>query len=294
MKRSARVSPLLLAIAFLGACDAETSLQLTPEVLPAGVCPEPHQNPGGAALSGDWGTVTPISNGVEYEINEGYTARICAKGGPGYSILTVPGPASGTVLTPENEGGNIPDLSHWSVTDITGGGTTSSTTTPTTSTTSAEDTTTAPDGGATTTIDDGTTVTQGEITTTTGAGDTTTTEDGDTTTTTIADVTITTDPGATTTSEEGTPVTEGEGPGDPTTTVEVGAGGVTTTPDGEGEGTLDPTQETSTTGDEVAGASDETLPRTGTGQMSLSGLAALSLVAGAILLLLVRRRSRED
>lgn len=43
----------------------------------------------------------------------------------------------------------------------------------------------------------------------------------------------------------------------------------TTTPGGEGECELDPTQETSTTGDEVAGASDETLPRTGTGQMSL-------------------------
>ena len=90
----------------------------------------------------------------------------------------------------------------------------------------------------------------------------------------------------------------GAGGVNPTTTVEVGAGDVTTTPDGEGGaeggGTLDPSQETSTTGDEVAGGSDETLPRTGTGQVSLSGLAGLSLAAGAILLLLVRRQSRED
>jgi LPXTG-motif cell wall-anchored protein len=79
--------------------------------------------------------------------------------------------------------------------------------------------------------------------------------------------------------------------------VEVGAGGVTTTPnsqgEGEGEGTLDPSQESSTTGDEVAGGSDE-LPYTGPGEVSLGGLGGLLLGAGAILLLLVRRRSRED
>ena len=100
---------------------------------------------------------------------------------------------------------------------------------------------------------------------------------------------------ATTTSGEGPPVTEGGGTVNPTTTVEVGAGGVTTTPGGEGdgEGTLDPSQEASTTGDEVAGGSDETLPVTGTGQVTLSGLAGMLVGAGAILLLLVRR-SRED
>jgi LPXTG-motif cell wall-anchored protein len=84
--------------------------------------------------------------------------------------------------------------------------------------------------------------------------------------------------------------------------VEVGAGGLTTTPEGEGEGqgegegegTLDPGQETSTSGDEVAGTSDESLPYTGAGQVSLGGLGGLLLGAGVILLLLVRRRSPED
>lgn len=196
-----------------------------------------------------------------------------------------------------------PDL-EYNLSHVCPGSTTTTSTTTTTTTT-----TTTLGADTTTTIDVETTISQaGDSTTTATGGDTTTAAGGDPTTTaaseattTIGDVTITTDPGATTTSSEGPPVTEGQGPGDPTTTVEVGAGGVTTTPGGEGEGegpgesegTLDPTQETSTTGDEVAGASDETLPRTGSGQMSLSGLAGLSLAAGAILLLLVRRRSRE-
>jgi LPXTG-motif cell wall-anchored protein len=86
--------------------------------------------------------------------------------------------------------------------------------------------------------------------------------------------------------------------------VDIGAGGLTTTPEGEGEGqgegegegegTLDPGQETSTSGDEVAGTSDESLPYTGAGQVSLGGLGGLLLGAGVILLLLVRRRSPED
>ena len=321
MKRGAQVASLLFAIAFLGACDAETSLEPTPEVVRGSVCPPPHEDPDRIS-TGPWGTVTPISNGVEYEVNAGYTVTICAKGGSlgdGYNKVTVTGPQSGTLSTPENAGGNIPDLSHYSVSGITQSGTTSSSSSSSSSSsTSSSSITTTTEFVTSTTTDETTTLTQAEVTTTeagdtttTGAGDTTTTADvdattttaagntsstgsADTTTTTIGNVTITTDPGATTTSGEGPPVTEGEGPGDPTTTVEVGAGGVTTTPGGEGEGTLDPTQETSTTGDEVAGASDETLPRTGTGQMSLSGLAALSLLAGATLLLLVRRRSRED
>ena len=143
-----------------------------------------------------------------------------------------------------------------------------------TTTSAGGDTTTAAGGGSTTTIDRETTITQGGDTSTTeGGSDTSTTAGGNTsttggsdTTTTIGDVTITTDPGATTTSGEGPPVTEGGGGEAPTTTVEVGAGGLTTTPDGqgegegEGEGTLDPSQETSTTGDEVAGVSDEPFP----------------------------------
>ena len=54
---------------------------------------------------------------------------ICAKGGSlgdGYNTVTVTGPQSGTLSTPENAGGNIPELSHYSVTGITEGGTTSS------------------------------------------------------------------------------------------------------------------------------------------------------------------------
>ncbi len=271
MKRSALVS-LLFAIALLGACDAETSLEPTPEVIRGSVCPRPHEEPG-RVTTGPWGTVTPISNGVEYQVNEGYTVTICAKGGSlgdGYNTVTVTGPQSGTLSTPENAGGNIPELSHYSVTGIIEGGTTSSssssssssststsssittttelvtsTTTDETTTLTEAEVTTTEAGDTTTTAAGDTTTTAAGDTTTTAAGDTTTTAAGDTTTTTIEDVTITTDPGATTTtSEEGPPVTEGEGPGDPTTTVEVGAGGVTTTPEGEGEGTLDPTQET--------------------------------------------------
>src|SRR5688572_11504262 len=98
---------LVVALGILSACEAETTLELTPEAVASGVCPRPHEEPGNPPLSGDWGTVTPISNGVEYEINDGYTATICAKGGPGYNILTVTGPASGTISTPLNEGGNV-------------------------------------------------------------------------------------------------------------------------------------------------------------------------------------------
>jgi LPXTG-motif cell wall-anchored protein len=310
MKRSTWV-PSPVVFVFLGACDAETSLEPTPEVIRGSVCPRPHEDPDRIS-TGSWGTVTPISNGVEYQVNAGYTVTICAKGGSlgdGYNIVTVTGPESGTLLTPENAGGNIPDLSHYSVTDITESGTTSSSSsssssssTSVTSTTTDETTTltevevTTTEGGDTSTTGAGDTTTTGAgDTTTTGGGDTTTTGGGDvTTTTSIGEITVTTDPGATSTSGEGPPVTEGGGTVNPTTTVEVGSGDLTTIADGEGEGTLDPSQESSTTGDEVAGGSDETLPVTGTGQVTLSGLAGMLLGAGAILLLLVRRRSRED
>ena len=104
--------PSLVVLAFLGACDAETSLEPTPEVIRGSVCPRPHEEPGRIS-TGPWGTVTPISNGVEYQVNEGYTVTICAKGGSlgdGYNTVTVTGPQSGTLSTPENAGGNIPEL----------------------------------------------------------------------------------------------------------------------------------------------------------------------------------------
>jgi len=288
MRRRGLTWLLLTLMVVLAACEAETSLELTPEVVEGGVCPRPHDEVTGPAADDDWGSVTPVEKGIEFTVNEGYTATLCAKGGDRHNIITVTGPESGFLETPENNGGQIPDLSHWSVTDVTGEGSSSSTTTSTTSTTSPDDTTSTPGGDSTTTIDGETTITQG--------GGSTTTAGGEITTTTIGDVTITTAPGATTTTSDGPDVTEGGG--DPTTTVEVGAGDITTTTAGSGgegsEGTLDPSQEPSTTGDEVAGGSDETLPYTGTGQVSLSGLAGLLVAAGAILLLLVRRRSRED
>ena len=242
MERSALVS-LLFAIALLGACDAETSLEPTPEVIRGSVCPRPHEEPG-RVTTGPWGTVTPISNGVEYQVNEGYTVTICAKGGSlgdGYNTVTVTGPQSGTLSTPENAGGNIPELSHYSVTGIIRRrhhSSSSSSSSSSTSTSSSITTTT--ELVTSTTTDETTTLTEAEVTTT---------EARLTPRPRLLaiprprllaiprprllaiprprllaiprrrpsrDVTVTTDPGATTTtSEEGPPVTEGEGPGIP-------------------------------------------------------------------------------
>jgi len=289
MKRAlALIAPLLI----LGACDAEVQLEQTPGAISAANClVEPTLTPSQSA-SGPWGNAAGDSNdGVNYTVNEGYSVAFCIRGGNRYSSLVVTGQQGGTsgfMPGPENPGEQTV-LAEWSATQ-TGGPTTTTaadTTTTAAETTTTAGSTTAPDEGTTTTIESETTLTQGGVSTTTAGGDTTTT--------TIGDVTITTDPGASTTAAEGaTTVTEGGGAGDPTTTVEVGAGGLTTTQEGEGEGTLDTSQETSTSGDEVAGASDESLPHTGAGQVSLGGLGGLLLGAGVILLLLVRRRSRED
>ncbi|NDU79501.1 hypothetical protein GWI34_44000, partial [Actinomadura sp. DSM 109109] len=78
-------------------------------------------------------------------MNEGFTVTICAKGGSlgdGYNILTVTGPDSGTLSTPENAGGNIPELSHYSVTDIRVGGSTTSSSSSSSSTSSSSSITT--------------------------------------------------------------------------------------------------------------------------------------------------------
>jgi len=322
-----RVFPVLAVVVLLAACEAQVTLETAPQALAEAGNPrdECRNRPywkaddwsddgwGGAIDSSDPpgdGAITLDDSGykptVTYTVNTDLTlVAVYAKAGTDLFEMGT----SGSFTWPDDNR----DISHVTfcfedgedTTTTAAGDTTTSAALDTTS--SAGDTTTTEGGGdTTTTIDGETTITQGGDstttaggeTTTTAGGDTTTTAGGDVTTTTIGGVTVTSEPGANTTSGDGPPVTEGGGAEGPTTTAEVGAGGLTTTPDGggegESEGTLDPTQETSTTGDEVGGVSDETLPRTGAGQMSLSGLAGLLLGAGAILLLLIRRRSRED
>jgi len=319
-----RVLSVLAMAILIAACQTQVSLEPAPEAIAFAANPRGECDPYTAYWKADnwseddWGgdveATTPPGNGAinvsldSYPPTFSYTnnsdmdlVRIVVKAGQETSVTSEPGdsgsitwdapPAISHVTFCFEDGGD-------DTTTTVAGATTTSAAVDTTSTPGG-DTTSTPGGDTTTTIDAETTVTQGGDSTTTPGDDTTTTSAGDTTTTIIGDATVTTDPGATTTSGEGPPVTEGGGGEEPTTTVEVGAGGLTTTPDGEGEGqgqgegTLDPSQETSTTGDEVAGGSDE-LPYTGTGQVSLGGLGGLLLGAGAILLLLVRRRSRED
>ena len=285
----------LTVVTLLAACEAQVSLETAPQAISNAANPTEECQGAPYWKADDWSDDDPFWNGspveasnppgngavtldlsdypttVSYRINTDLRlTQVLVKAGPNAYPMGTDG--SFTWQEP-------PAISH--VTFCFGvPTTTTTTTTPTTPTTPT--TTTTP--GSSTTIEGITTLTEGAVTTTPG---------GDTTSTTIGDVTITTDPGASTTAAEGaTTVTEGGGAGDPTTTVEVGAGGLTTMP--EGEGTLDPGQETTTSEDEVAGASDESLPYTGAGQVSLGGLGGLLLGAGVILLLLVRRRSRED
>jgi LPXTG-motif cell wall-anchored protein len=58
--------------------------------------------------------------------------------------------------------------------------------------------------------------------------------------------------------------------------------------------TGDPGEETTTTGDEVAGGSEGTLPYTGAGDMSMAGLAGMLVAAGIVLLLITRKRSGAE
>lgn len=275
---------ILVATVFmlvLVAC--ETTVEPGEMAIQEGVCPRPHNQVTGDSANQAWGSVTPVKDGIEYTVNAGFTATLCAKGGPNHSIITVTGPASGFVQTPSNQGGNIPDLSHWSVTSVTGSAVATTTTEPpTTTTTAPETTTTEPEptttasetstteAGATTTVDEGTVPEAGA--TTTLAAEVTTTLAGEVTTTLDID--------------EGTLEAE---PGSTTTTVEVGGTGDSADPGDPG----DPSEETSTTV-EVGAGSDTTLPYTGIGDMTMGGLAAILFVSGAVLLLLARRRSSED
>jgi LPXTG-motif cell wall-anchored protein len=58
--------------------------------------------------------------------------------------------------------------------------------------------------------------------------------------------------------------------------------------------TADPGDETTTTGDEVAGGSDESLPYTGAGDMTMGGMAGLLVAAGILILLLFRGKSDTE
>jgi LPXTG-motif cell wall-anchored protein len=92
-----------------------------------------------------------------------------------------------------------------------------------------------------------------------------------------------------------TTTTAGEGP---TTTAEVGAGtldpGQVTTTTSETRGTDEPGEKTTTTADEVAGGSDDTLPHTGVGDMTMGGLAGILITGGILLLLLAGRKSDTE
>jgi hypothetical protein len=278
---------LLLAVVllFLLVACQETQLEPTPEALTQrgsdDVCPGDHLDPG-ETVSGDWGTATGVTDGVEYEVNEGWTVTICSKGGPDYNIATITGPDSGILQTPELENGNIPDLSHFSITDI---GPSEPTTTPV-------DETTTPAGGVTSTADgSGTTQPEAGASTTTAPEETSTTgEDGGgsiplegSTTTLDPDASTTTvDPDVSTTAGEGASTTIDPDESTIAGTGQEGSGGT-----GE-EGS----------GQEGTGGSDEgaedTLAYTGAGEVALAGLAVSLIAAGLLLTLLFRQRVEDD
>ena len=271
----ARLSALVLLL-LLGACQ-ETQLEPTPEALTRrapNVCPGDHLSPG-ETVSGDWGSATGVSTGVNYEVNAGWTITVCSKGGPDYNIATITGEASGFLETPEGPGGNIPALSHFSITDIT-----PPEPSPTTTTTSVDETTT----------------TEGGVTTTSDSGDTTQPEAGASTTTV---------PETTSTPEAATTLTTGgEGGGS------IPLEGSTTTIGPQGTTTIDPDQSTIAgsgqegtgeggvvgSGQEGSGGTDQsqdTLAYTGAEEAPLAGLA-LSLIATGLLLALLLLPRADD
>jgi LPXTG-motif cell wall-anchored protein len=297
-----RVFSVLVVGMAVAACEAEVALETAPgAIVRAGGCQGTHLDPGGPEVSGPWGTATPVQKGVEYNVNAGYTVTICAKGGPDNNTATITGPASGTVSTPTNPGGQPPDLSHWSVYNITGGGTTLAPSSTAPATTAGGGDTTIP--GPSTTISGETTLTQGEVTTTADGGSTTT-QGGATTTvpdsgTTLpdTDVTTTIPDSGTTLPDSGATTTLADD--QTTTTAEVGAGtlepGQETSTTGEGGGTGDPGDTTTTASDDVeGGASESTLPYTGAGDMTTGGMAGLLVGAGIVLLLFARRKSDAE
>ena len=288
-----RLVPLavVLLMAAVTACDTQTSLEQTPEVAP-GNCPEPTYNAPDPPLTGTWGSAGPNDDrsGVEYQVNDGFTARICAGAANESHTVEVVGPASGTVEAPGN------NLNHWSVPEISGGATTTSegTTTSVSTSPTTEPSTTSIGGGSSTTL------APDEVTTTTEGGGVTTTTDGEVTTSEGSEATTTSEVAASTiTAGETTTTAEGGGTVDPgeasTTTVEIGSG--TLEPGQETSTTGDPGttgEQTTTTGDEVAGESEDTLPYTGAGDMTTGGLAGMLLAAGIFLLLITRKRSGAE
>lgn len=262
-----RLSTAVLLL-LLVACQ-ETQLELTPEAITRrapDVCPGDHLSPG-ETVSGDWGSATGITNGVNYEVNAGWTVTVCSKGGPDYNIATVTGEASGFLQTPVNQGGNIPALGHFSITDITPTEPSPTTTEGGVTTTSDGGDTTQPEAGAsTTTAPDETSTTAGAITSTTGGEGggsiplegSTTTIDPDGTTTINPDGTTTIDPDESTIAGSG----------------QEGTGGSESSGSGQDAG-------------------EDTLAYTGAGDAPLAGLAA-SLIASGLLLVLVFRRRVED
>jgi hypothetical protein len=260
----------------LAACDSQVSIEATPDALstPGGTCPGDHlsETPG-TSTSGEWGSAAALDKGIEYTVNDGWTVTFCAKGGNDSNTITVTGPDTGTLSTPPNQGGNIPDLSHWSVTGITETGGSTTTTSVAGGTTIAggetPETTAGPEETTTTAGPDQTTTTAApDDTTTTAGAETTTTAGAETTTAAPDDTTTTADPGTTTTVVAG---------GNTTTAAPV-SGGESGTSGGEGDG-------------------DDELVRTGPGDLGpleLAGVTLLGialLVAGGGLVAFTRRRA---
>lgn len=258
-----RILALTAALLIIVACDTEVQLEPAPQgILRAGDCPPPTYNNGNGTVTFDWGSAGGRANTFSYDVNDGYSVTFCLRHGSEASSL---GPVTGSGSVTAN------GLNHWSVTDFVP----PETTTEPTAISPPESTTTTA-AGTTTTVEEVTTITQGAATTSSGA---TSTSPPDESTTTEA--TTTTAAGATT-------VTEGGGD-ESTTTADPGATTVT-----QGGGDDEGGDLTTTTEGDVAGGSDETLPRTGRGNMSLLGLAGMALMGGFFLLALARRRPDSD